>query len=708
MPIHPGHRKLKLLQHFGIGKPAADKAGPKWTCGRSTAGKACSLGPDRFGKCQTLFECRPSETRGTWRCGRSISEGGPCDNGPKSDGKCCRAVPPCAPVRSLRTVREAVAKWVAALVFSLLALAITYANSTMVLKPGPITSMHASIGECKSCHSNLKPGQFGWVHSVFAAADPRQDSEACLTCHKMTKSALNPHGLKGDALEVLTDRLRASNTTKLPSASHRIQNTLFPFQKAMSKGVFCATCHKEHKGGSFNIQDITDARCHTCHTSQFTEFDKDHPEFGSYPFRRRPGIFFDHVTHSNKHFPDTVKENDPSKPVPATCADCHQPGANKSRMSVKPFEQICSACHIGQIVGADRATGPKGVPVITLPGLDLETLKQNKIAIGQWPEASEAELTPFMKLLIGRDAPRRALLDKIGKLDLLDLSSASAEDLADVRRFAWEIKELIFAFATAKTADVMKRVGATTGGDIDPALIGKLTASLPRDVLSGATRDWLPKLQMELEQHKSGKAIKTTPSPDAEETATPASGIDAEAWAELGGWYRQDFAISYRPTGHKDVLFKAWLDFTGRLFTESPANLANPVFSLLTDKEAQGQCTKCHSIDAINGGGRKVQWKPMQSSVTTPQFTTFNHAPHFGVTGEKGCATCHTYNSQGDFAKSYQGTDPAAFVPNFTPVEKQQCTACHQRKKARQDCLLCHNYHVNGVVSPVSSTRLPK
>ena len=30
------------------------------------------------------------------------------------------------------------------------------------------------------------------------------------------------------------------------------------------------------------------------------------------------------------------------------------------------------------------------------------------------------------------------------------------------------------------------------------------------------------------------------------------SNIDPESWAEYGGWYRQDYAIFYRPAGHKD------------------------------------------------------------------------------------------------------------------------------------------------------------
>ena len=41
------------------------------------------------------------------------------------------------------------------------------------------------------------------------------------------------------------------------------------------------------------------------------------------------------------------------------------------------------------------------------------------------------------------------------------------------------------------------------------------------------------------------------------------SDVDPESWAEYGGWYRQDYAIFYRPTGHKDKFIYSWLFLTG-------------------------------------------------------------------------------------------------------------------------------------------------
>ena len=89
-------------------------------------------------------------------------------------------------------------------------------------------------------------------------------------------------------------------------------------------------------------------------------------------------------------------------------------------MAVAPFEQTCAACHPGQIIGKERVSGPKGIAFLTLPGLDLQTLRKKKASIGEWPEASEAELTPFMKVMISRSERGRALIKSVDRLNLQD------------------------------------------------------------------------------------------------------------------------------------------------------------------------------------------------------------------------------------------------------------------------------------------------
>jgi hypothetical protein len=59
----------------------------------------------------------------------------------------------------------------------------------------------------------------------------------------------------------------------------------------------------------------------------------------------------------------------------------------------------------------------------------------------------------------------------------------------------------------------------------------------------------------------------------------------------------------------------------------------------------------------------------------------------------------------GSSISSYEQGTPEIFVSNFSLVKKDLCQTCHTSGMARQDCLLCHKYHVNGVIA--MSTRIP-
>ena len=91
------------------------------------------------------------------------------------------------------------------------------------------------------------------------------------------------------------------------------------------------------------------------------------------------------------------------------------------------------------------------------------------------------------------------------------------------------------------------------------------------------------------------------------------SDVDPESWAEYGGWYRQDYAIFYRPIGHKDKFIYSWLFLTGPQAPKGDGSPAAAVFDFLTHKDAQGSCTKCHSVDDMEGGGRVVNFSPLRS-----------------------------------------------------------------------------------------------
>ena len=760
MPSARGWPSVLGLSKLKLRSSSAAPPEPKWICGKASAGASCKEGPDVRGRCQ---QAGPSGAQ-------------------------------CKPARSARAKRDSLSRWTALAVLGLAILAVAYAADSTLLMPGPITTAHSSLNACTTCHSNIGQGRYGWLHGLVRFARPEKDSEACLSCHKagtQTKNAMSPHGLSQDVLQSKTKTARRLGKTTSDFANlARIATTLFPVRTDPPHGgVFCATCHKEHAGKSADLKAMADKQCQACHVQKFESFSKDHPEFSKYPFKRRTRIAFDHAAHFGKHFPETREKRTDKAGIPDTCAACHSSSKDKRHMGLKPFGKTCATCHADEIVGKGRATGPQGIALLTLPGLDLEELKKRKADVGAWPVDSEAQVTPLMKLLLGGKPERYRLLSEIAELDLLDLNKASDAQISAVVRFAWEVKHLIHALTTGKASEIMKRVGANAGTRLDAALMGKLLAAMPRDVLISAQREWLPKLADELKgrgdpdwapslvtkakqpvvsEPPSGPkakdkviASRKQPPPDrlvknpkygrwfvnvfgdliqegdksavaarraddptagakvpaalaaapAARVASPSPSttrkIDAESWTEFGGWYRKDFAILYKPTGHPDLFIKAWLNFLGHVYNRSAGNLAAQAFELFTHKDAQGQCTKCHSVDGLAGGGRAVRWQPSSIADKAQRFTRFVHEPHFRLLNDRGCLTCHEMSKSKDGKPTHKGLDPTVFVSNFKPVGKKTCASCHKQSAARQDCLLCHAYHVAPVRTPMMSTRLP-
>jgi hypothetical protein len=685
-------------------------------------------------------------------------------------------------------------------------------NGMQFLMPGPLASAHGAIENCSSCHTSSGSGKLSWMHGLIPG-DSLADSKACLTCHKMSETAFNAHGAAAGVLKQSEARLaKVAATTSAPTSA-RIQSIAFPAPDPVAGALPCASCHQEHKGANFDLAKISNEQCRTCHVVKFDSFDGSHPKFDDYPFKRRTRIIYDHAAHFGKHFPE-VAQKDKAKRIPDSCSSCHTSREDKRVMAVAPFEQVCASCHMDQVTGKERASGPKGIAFLSLPGLDLETLKERNANVGEWPESSEVEVTPFMKVLLSQDEAGQALIKRIGRLNLLDLSKASNDDIAAVAKFAWRVKRLYYSLVTEKAADVLAKLDLGGGVRVGKDLIANLTASIPRAVIVGAQREWLPNLGKEMANRKdaandapsgkgggrpgqqranfsesklaatvapedlpggaspgpaaqdanirvaqnrpadqtddllypnggapapSGGASRPAPAApaadaapeepasapadnaeadkpaEAEAAAAPAapsgavieSDVDDENWADFGGWYRQDYAIFYRPAGHKDKFIYAWLSLTG---LQSPKGLASPaasVFDALTAKDAQGSCAKCHSVDDVYGKGRQVNFSPVNAKTKIGRFTSFIHEPHFGIMENRGCLTCHNLEKGRPYLKSYEQENPLRFTPSFGSVSKDLCQTCHTSSMASQDCLTCHKYHVNGVSTPVMNTKLP-
>ena len=818
------------------------------------------------------------------------------------------SVRPPKPERQVRpaSLRDRLAVLLALVTVVCLGSVFFLAKGTTFLMPGPLTSAHGAIKNCSGCHTRSGSGKLSWIHGLVAG-DPLADSKACLTCHKMPDTAFNAHSASADALKQSTERLTKIAAGSSAPQSARAQSIAFPTHDMVAAGLNCATCHQEHQGVNFNLNKISNEQCQSCHVVKFDSFDGHHPKFDSYPFKRRTRIVYDHAGHFGKHFPEVAKKY-PARRIPATCSTCHNSRDDKRIMAVAAFDQTCSACHLDQISGKERVSGPKGVAFLTVPGLDLQSLKKKNASIGEWPDASEAALTPFMKVMISRNEQGRALIKTVDSLNLQDLANASDDQIKAVTNLVWEIKRLFYKLISGKAPDVLGDLNIGGGPKLSASLIADLTASIPRDVIISAQQQWLPNLATEIangpvtsDQQKSGwSAVVTepavTPKADATESASPeeksdsdvrqetpspspqadgsetagktkldppaclvrvlgqclvskgpeaeaaksegaageidtadpkpddgkekssakelppamqaglkevaqaaqpegaarktepanakpdggketlsagkqpqgkatdqsddllfpteeeqreikarnkdagkaaqpdeapagtavnsdtapanpqtkaapvmsiGSDVDPESWAEYGGWYQQDYAIFYRPAGHKDKFIYSWLTLTGPQAPKGDKSPPAAVFDFLTNKDAQGSCTKCHSVDDMQGKGRIVNFSPLSVERKQGRFTRFIHEPHFGIIGDRGCLTCHNLEKGRPYLKSYEQSNPHNFASEFSAVKKDLCQTCHTSSMARQDCLLCHKYHVNDVITPITNTKLP-
>lgn len=809
-------------------------------------------------------------------------------------------------------LRDRLAYVLALATVACIGLAITLEGNRF-LTPGPLSSAHSSIEACSSCHSASGSGPLSWLKGLV----PRErlaDSKACITCHKVPEPGFNAHGAKAEVLQQSTRRLtEVAEKTPMPTDA-RLQNLLFPTNSALGDEIACGTCHQEHKGANVTLNRITDEQCRSCHTVKFDSFDGYHPKFENYPHERRTRIIYDHASHFGKHYPELAKK-EPSAPIPQTCTSCHDSKSDKQVMGLAPFEKTCAGCHLDQITGKQRASGPKGVAFLSLPGLDMQTLKKKKAVIGEWPSASEAGLTPFMKVMISRSEKGRAIVEAVDKLDLKDLSGARDDQIKAVTELVWETKGLFYSLVKGKASDVLGGLEAGVPAVPGAARMADLTASLPQDVVIGAQQQWLPNLGVEMAERmglpvprpaaipsadtaradpptrdantkvaaptevkaatntgkseekpstekseqpsaeaesasstpqpatpagqpvasatarnpqdclvrvfgeclafkssadtggprpdgasrltppmrlgaepsgtasvasteksidnqaaghspspqtklaqarqpdpkddllfpteeelraiKPGKnadrlskpvkgavkpetsgsappeAAPSEPSPVADRTSKTAqrieieSSLEPENWAEHGGWYRQDYAISYRPAGHKDRFLYSWLTLTGPQAPKGGTRPGARVFATLARSDAPGSCVKCHSVDETAAKGQAVNFSPLKAAHKNGRFTRFAHEPHLGTMDAKGCLSCHEMQKGQPYLKSYEQGNPLQASSNFRQIEKSLCQSCHATNQARQDCLLCHKYHVNGVAATSLDTKLP-
>lgn len=541
------------LQQFDHDKSPYERPTQKWVCGWAAEGEACYRGPDHHGRCHTTSECTPLRRGDRWHCTRAVSCGGECERGPMPDGTCSRSIPRCQPVRSLRAKR-AMTVWgvSAATLGALLALALGPWNRGF-LSPGPLSAAHGiNDQECAACHAGAHRNQSLLGSSAVAGSSSPSDSERCLNCHRMLQFPDLAHNLPLASLRAVSAAAQDDHAKSHAPLRMWAARQLMGSDHVATQSLACATCHDEHRGRAADITFMNNTRCQTCHRQQFASFANGHREFGSdYPFRRRTGIAFNHVTHLRHYFVED-KYADTS---PADCTACHISDVDGRRMRTLAFETSCASCHhhADEIHGAGLSE--PSIAFLRLPSVALSTLEQHAAWIGDdpWPADAfddENEMTTFMVLLLEIDPDVAADLNTLraSGASLADLSSADEQTVEVAARLVWAVKRLLYELIQGGQPALESRLTRALGDRVAARHLAALSGLAPDHTTPGvraretewqaklraAQELWLPNLMTDVERYVAGeRSLRITDTPaEGDEPAAPpdgARGNDDEA-----------------------------------------------------------------------------------------------------------------------------------------------------------------------------------
>lgn len=462
---------------------------------------------------------RPNQS---FTCGRDDREC-LCGTGPTGDGTCRDPKNPCKPRLALRARRRVFVVACFALVLSYVLVGLWKPVRDRFTSPGPLNSVHARLTNgsphvapsdgahadalanaqsCVHCHDAAGKSPLDWLASVFdcrwSAADSSHatgQSEKCLKCHEAqlgSSWAMFAHNVDPAALAKHTEAQLAA--TQSPSSATSLEDMLslvsLPSKSgtpapANSTQLACATCHHEHQGANIDIKAMTDRQCQSCHQNECRSFATDHPEFTRWPsYSERPHIAFTHVAHEAKHFP--------SKNQTFDCNRCHVDDAERNTKLLAGFQQACASCHEGEI----KVAAAEGMTALSLPTLDTETLRRERLAIPEnWPQAArgdfDGKLPDLMVFLLAADKKAIVSLEKFAPhFDFSKVDMRRPDDLKHAATVANAIAALMHELKSDARGTVRRRIETLRDRPMLDAELDRFMTRLPQELLTETIEKW--------------------------------------------------------------------------------------------------------------------------------------------------------------------------------------------------------------------------
>ena len=632
---------------------------------------------------------------------------------------------------------------------------LVFVPKATLFKPGPLSSPHAQIlagtltsERCGACHQDaaLSPAWGG------DTSNERQTQSAlCMKCHEQTieKSlATKAHNLSSSARDQLSAKIRSAAGT--PTTASLVSAAWSPKSTLDHENVACATCHKEHHGAGADLNAMTSAQCQSCHSVQYGAFATSHPSWQSWPYGRGGEIAFDHVSHLRKH------AKSPADTERLQCDRCHQ--SNRGNLVTADlarstsYDAGCAACH-DESLGIQVSKGFAVLSLPTIPPASAEGIGWPDLAVG-FPDGV---LPPLTELLLRSDPEVAKALRRVPHGDIAAIPEDDLDETAQVvaraiRKLVDDVAErgqeailerLVSSGIAPQTllpvirsippqwlgeSDWFEQFDSPALGIHDPRLFrsaahrmqatGTQDEMLDEDLLvdddrlddgdllsedsddallvedsdedliaSDSEASLLSEPDSLLNDPLSGDPLSDDPlaSDPLAEPISPSdqnSAVDPSSLVSMGGWYRDDIqlAVRYRARGHSDEVMASMIETFAQLSQGDP--LRRRFFEL----PSVAACVECH-----DGATRfPAVWRAAAKIGDRSQFTKFSHGPHLNVSALGDCVHCHQVSELPADGEINEMTS----LPEFHPITRESCAACHTPNAAGDNCTTCHRYHI--------------